>query len=271
MRTVTRFAGVAFVLGFCLLFTGFAGAHSMWMNVSNHSPGFSPKHGARTHIYFGWGHRYPVDDFLTDEFLGKVFLFDPKGKKEELKPSPDGFRATKVKMKEKGGWMVGATIKPGFYTMYLDKGKMHHVTKPKTGLPAVVMSLYYEQYAKTLINVGGASEKSFSKPVGHKFEIVPLENPGKLKGCGGHFLPVRVLFDGKPARHCAVYATYNGFSSDMAFAYTTATDAQGKAKIRLLHHGEWLVKASLKLPASGDLTDKCNELHYSATLTFDVP
>ena len=260
------------IVGICLLST-LACAHTMWMNATEYSPEKYSKgaHGGGTIVYFGWGHHYPVDGFLTDEFLGEFYSVNPKGKKENLTANPGGFRATELILKEEGGWIACAALKPNYYTMHIDKGKMRHTLGPKTGLRGVILSLYYEQYAKILINVGEAKSNSFLEPVGHKMEIVPLENPYKLCGCGGHFLPVQVLFDGKPARYCQVSATYSGFSTGEDFAYLTSTDGEGIARIRLIHYGPWLVKAEKRMPAEGKFKKKCNELHYTATITFEIP
>jgi len=38
--------------------------------------------------------------------------------------------------------------------MYEEKDKIRHKIGSKTGLKDVVLSLYYEEYAKALINVG---------------------------------------------------------------------------------------------------------------------
>lgn len=264
---------IGLIVSISVWFSAFASAHTMWINATDFSPEnhSSAGHGAGTIIYFGWGHHYPADGFLTDEFLGEFYSMAPDGSKEKLTPNSGGFRATELKLKDEGGWIACAALKPNFYTMYVDKGKMHHEIRPKTGLKGVILSLYYEQYAKALINVGEDKDNSFSKSVGHKFEIIPLENPYRLHGCGGHFLPVKVLFDGKPAGYCQVSATYSGFSTGEDFAYLTSTDGEGIAKIRLTHWGPWLVKAEMKLPAQGEFKDKCNELHYTATMTFEIP
>jgi uncharacterized GH25 family protein len=204
---------------------------------------------------------------LSAEKLGTFNLITPKGEKETLEPGAGGFLATALNLSEQGTYVVAATLKPGFYTMYLDKGEIHHKSVPKTGLSGVILSLHYEQYAKALIYVGGSSEL-FRKPVGHTLEIIPLVDPAEVK-VGDH-LPVQVLFKGRPARFCPVYGTYAGFSTGDDFAYTTGTDGKGKAKVRMLHHGPWLLKAKIKRPAPDDLRDKCDELSYTATLTFEV-
>lgn len=56
--------------------------------------------------------------------------------------------------------------------MYEQDGKIHHKAGPKTGVEGVVLSLYYEEYAKVLIWAGQASDDAFKKPVGHNLEII---------------------------------------------------------------------------------------------------
>jgi uncharacterized GH25 family protein len=254
---------------FSLCFFTISSAHTLWLNASDYSPAIYPKFGANTKIYFGWGHRYPVADFLSQDSLNDFSLISPEGKKDKLNPNPGGFLATNISFKEQGSYIVCAALKPGFYTMYEEKGKIHHKIGPKTGLKGIILSLYYEEYAKALINVGKEPDDSFKRPVGHSLEIVPLRNPSKLKT--GEFLPIQVLFKGRPAKYCKVYATYSGFSTNCDFAYTTTTDGKGKAKIRIIHYGPWLIKTGMKLPATKELKEKCNELSYSATLTFEIP
>jgi uncharacterized GH25 family protein len=271
MKRIKNFFVLGLLLSVCLLFSVSAFAHTLWINATDYSPKVYPKFGARSKVYFGWGHRYPVSDFLSAEDLQGFSLIYPDGERKAITPNPGGFLATEARFKKPGSYIIAAKLKPGFYTMYFDKGKIHHKLGAKEGLEGVILSLYYEQYAKSLINVSEAEDDSFLKPVGHKLEIIPLENPYKLKGCGGHFLPLRVLFDGKPAQYCEVFATYSGFSTGDDFAYATSTDGEGIAKIRLTHWGPWLIKANMKLPVPDDLRDKCNELNYTATLTFEAP
>lgn len=49
--------------------------------------------------------------------------------------------------------MATAATAHGFYTMYVDQeGQLHHIPGPLEGLQNVVLSLYYENYTKALIN-----------------------------------------------------------------------------------------------------------------------
>jgi uncharacterized GH25 family protein len=257
-------------VGICLLISATVSAHTIWINASGYSSEVYPEYGAKTNLYFGYGHHYPVDDFLPQEQLEEFYFVCPRcGKHRNLTPNPGGFLATEVRFKKPGSYIVAAKLKPGFYTMYFDKGKIHHKLGTKEKIKGVILSLYYEQYTKSLINVGEKDLINFDKPVGHKLEIIPLKNPKDLKK--GDFLPLKVLFNGKPARFCKVQGTYSGFSTDDDFAYVTSTNSQGIAKIRIIHWGPWLVKTEQILPPTEELKNKCNQLHYTATLTFAIP
>ena len=271
MRKIRIFCILSLLLGACFLNSLVASAHTLWINAVDYSPGIDPKYGAGTVVYFGWGHHYPVSDFLSVKSLKGFSLIYPDGKTKKLSPRKGGFLATWIKFKKPGFYIVSAVKKPGFYTMFVDeKGEVHHKTGPKTEVKGkIILSLYYEQYTKCLIDVGNARGNSFLKPIGHRLEIVPLKNPYKLR-CGD-FLPVKVLFKGKPARFCKVYVTYMGFSTGDDFAYATSTDSKGIARIRITHWGPHLIKTEIKLPAPDDLKGKCNQLHYTATMTFGVP
>lgn len=249
-----------------------ATAHSLWINATSHSPVYNEKFGAQTKTYIGWGHLYPVADFLSADTLLEYSLIDPAGKKSDIKPAEAaGFLAAEVRMKSPGFYKISVVRKPGFYTMYEEKGAIHHRTGPKTGLSGIILSQYFEQYAKSLIVAGDAQGDAYKTPVGHKLEIVPLENPSKLKGNGGDLLPVQILFDGKPARYCQVLATYAGFTNADDFAFATVADGKGIAHIRLLHWGNWLVKANHRLPPPADMKDLCDTMNYTATLTLSIP
>ncbi len=249
-----------------MVFTAIASAHTMWLNVSD----YSPPAGGSAIAYFGWGHRYPVHDFLDQErFLKNFYLIDPTGKVDALSPNPGGLLATKINFEGEGTYLLAAELKPGFYTMWFEGGKMNYKIGPKTGLSNVVVSTYYEQFSKAIINVG-AEDSNFTTPLGHKMEIVPLKNPVNLKE--GDYLPVRVLYEGKPVGSFpTIFATYLGFSTETeAYAYTTAANEEGIAKTKILKAGIWMIKVNYKTHPTEELEDKCNELSYTATLSFEI-
>ena len=270
MKRFKKLCVLGLIMGFSLFSSLALQSHMMWLNVTDFYPEFYPRHGASTERYFGWGHRYPVDDFLDQKMLKEFYFVCPRCRKHHtLVPNPGGFLATTINFEEPGAYIVAAVLEPGFYTMYIEKGEMHHKMGPKTGHKAVIVSLYYEQYIKALIMTGTEDRDAYKNPIGHKIEIVPMKDPGTLKV--GDFLPVQVLFNGRPASFCKVFAKYSGFSTGEDFAYTTSTDGKGIARIRILHYGPWLLKTEKRFPATKEFEDKCNELHYTATFTFEVP
>jgi uncharacterized GH25 family protein len=98
-------------------------------------------------------------------------------------------------------------------------------------------------------------------------EIVPVQDPSTLKV--GSMLEVKVLFEGNPAKSTVVYGTYAGFSDvPGTFAYTTSTDKEGIAKIKILKKGVWLLVAKREDPYK-DLA-VCDKQAYSGSITFQV-
>lgn len=244
-------------------------SHMLSLNATNHTPKFSKRMGAYSTVYFGFGHRFPVQDFLPKEMLTEFKLIGPDGQANDLTPGEGGYLTTSLRMKKEGTYTVAATTTPGIYTMYLKNGKIHHKMGSMEGLENIVLSMYYEQCAKALISAGISGANDYSRIAGHNIEIVLLENPFKLSQ--GDRLKVKVVHKGKPAPYCNVYGTYDGFSSKGDYAFTTTTDSDGIAEIRLLHYGPWLLKAVVNNPVSENLKKKCLTENYTATLRFEIP
>ncbi|HDS15538.1 MAG TPA: DUF4198 domain-containing protein [Proteobacteria bacterium] len=255
------------IFGLLLIIPVAAAAHTLWINATDFTPELRPRFGAATITFFGYGHRYPVADFLEEDHLAKFQLVKGEDKKD-LKPNPGGFLATEIKFKEAGAYIVSAALKPGYYTMNMENGRPHHHLKPMTGLDNVFLSLYYEQYSKALISVGETAGDAFSQVLGDKMEIIPQQNPCHLKP--GDILEIKVLLSGKAAPFCWVHATYDGFSNTDDFAFATKTNAEGMAKVRILRYGNQLIKVDKKQPASSAYAKKCIEEHYTATMTFEI-
>ncbi len=250
-------------------FAAAAQAHTLWINMTDYSPAPYGKMGAFTKSYFGWGHRYPVDDFVSMDDLSSYAVIGPKGERRDLNSASGGFLAENINLKTEGTYYVFAEKKPGFYTMFEKDGQIQHKMGDMVGCSNVILSLYYREYAKALVTVGPADQEVLSKPLGHDLEIIPLQDPGQLKT--GDEFRIKVLFKGKPARFCQVLATYQGFSSEDDFALATMAGGNGEASIRLIHHGPWLVKVKMETPPGDEFKDKCLKRTYSATLTFAAP
>ena len=256
------------VLALVFVFAAQGHAHTLWLNLNDHNPGFDSRFGARVHSYIGWGHRIPVDGFLEFSALKNYSLYIPDGQRNELEPDHSaGLLPTSIKLRQPGAYFLSAAKEPTFYTMYEKNGEIHHSTEPKSGLDNVILSLYSKQYAKSLI-IAGDENKGLKTPVGHDLEIIPLRDPAELKK--GEKMQIKVLYKGKPARFTKVMATYYGFSVQGDYAFATTTDRSGKAEIRVVHQGHWMIKAVKKTLPSSEYADLCNRMKYSATLTLGI-
>lgn len=267
-QSKTHLSVVAITLFACLILPSLASAHNLWLNATDFSPELTGRAGAHSKVYFGFGHKFPVADFLDKSKLREFQLIRPDQSKMDLDAGNGGFLATPLVLKKAGAYTVSAATNTGFYTMYNKGGRMHHKLGSMEGLEDIVLSLYFENYTKALINVGETADQDFATPVGHNIEIVPLENPYLKKA--GDLLKLQVLHNGKPVPFCQVSATYIGFSEKEDYAYSSKTNSKGVATIRLLKHGQWIAMAVVRQPAPEKLKEKCLEMKYSASLSFAV-
>ncbi len=94
----------------------------------------------------------------------------------------------------------------------------------------------YAKYAKTYV-VAGTPDQAFSKPLGLKIEIVPLQDPSTLKA--GDTLPIQLLFDGKPASDIQLeIATSPSPKAKSILEIAGRTDANGRLNINVKNAGK---------------------------------
>ncbi len=271
---VKKISSMAFLLffitlsGFSMVSAGNAMAHSFWLNATDFLPDYSEKFGAKSIIYMGYGHHYPVHDFLQPDDLESYEHIMPGGEKNNLTSGNSGYLETSVKLPKPGLHIIAASLKPGFYTMSEENGRIKHSMEPKTGLKNVVKSVYHHRFAKALLVAGDSSGDGYKQVLGQKIEIIPQSDPTTLKT--GDMLSIQVLLDGNPAKYFNVNATYAGFSSKDDYAFYTKTDSKGMAQVRIIHYGPWLIRVDDYIKAKDDMAEKCDFMHYTATLTFEV-
>lgn len=92
----------------------------------------------------------------------------------------------------------------------------------------------YRRYLKSLLQVGDRRDSTFSRRVGHRLEIVPIENPYRLRA--GDTLRVRLYFENRPFAGARVFALNRNARLE------TSTSADGTASFRLDHTGLWLIR-----------------------------
>ena len=237
-------------------------AHFLWLTVDNYHP--SP--GEEIMINIGWGHEFPRDDQPRAEMVRKMtlFLVNPQGKKIPLSIKPKGKKGVepiKVKLEDRGTYLAVLAVRT-----FVSKTIEGYFYKSKSELKNVLKSFWYEPVAKAIINVGTPGGNTYKKRLGYQFEIVPLENPANIKE--GEMLPVYCLLKGKPTK-AWIYATYAGFSNlRNTFAWTTHTDKNMIAKVKILKKGLWLVKTEDSLPYKDP--SKADSYKFISTLTFEI-
>ena len=265
-------AAAALSLG-ALLYPGTVDAHALWINMTDYHPAFDTEKAlAKTKLYMGWGHHFPVDGYVSEDEFNRIWLTTPDGEEKTIKLETTGFAASELKLAEEGLYLIGVTRHASYNTKYRDaEGQTQSVKQDMTGLSDVLSSTYSQQFAKTLFCVGDRMAGAFDRPLGQTLEIVPLVNPYEIMNNTGGDLPVRVLFEGEPAAHVKLSAKYEGFSQTDESSCATMTDRNGVAHIRITHWGPWVIKAGLTMEPRGDLAERVMTENYYASLTFLVP
>lgn len=230
-----------------------AHAHYPWLMASS----FSPPEGRAATVYLAWGHHFPFEGFMAGDRAGSVEIVSPDGKKTALEPNGAAGYATPEL--QQGTYVVLASQKGGYFT----RTKQGSKRQSKEGLSDVIACSYSSNNMKAILNVGQGSvaDRQFDQPL----EIVPLSNPAELKA--GDYMDVKITMRGEPYGGM-VFATYAGFSTEGAYAYTVEPDNQGKASIRILHPGQWLIRAKVEQPFKDPKV--CDVESYTTTLTFAV-
>jgi len=246
-----------FVSAICLTLSTPALAHFIWLSPSD----YTPHEGARIKFFVGLGHRFPIEDFFKTDRVTGVKLYDPQGK-AVMVPALNDFMFQTEPLTQPGVYLAVTEKKPGFFTK-LEKG---FARAPKPGLKGVKKCSQFLYIMKTVAVVGEGQLGDISRKTGQALELIPLDNPGKLRP--GDFMRIQVLLEGKPARGIFVYATYAGFSELGAFAYTNQADKNGVFTLRILQPGTWLVHVKHEQPYPNPR--ECDVLQFNSNLTFVV-
>ena len=245
-------------------------AHTLWIQSSR----YKVKRGLAKPMFFGWGHYLPLDDVISGNKLRYIKVFDPMGRSREIAVMEEkSLHSYLIKYDQVGTYCLAAETKPGYYTVYRDKdGKIHHATKPKSALSEaedITLSNLTLQSAKAYV-VCEEPYDHVPSPVGFLLELLPLQDPTKLKP--GDELPLEVFFKGKRFEGKGKWvATYNGYSTAGEDYFHKETEVEGgKFAVPITRPGIWFVRFSFKQEATGEEALRCNHLNYKTTLVFQV-
>lgn len=236
-------------------------AHDIWAIAEN------PAEGKPMVAVLGYGHNFPKGEVIDQERLPIFYpikVVDSKGNELAMKPGAENFKAVTEKPVEKGSYLILTGYMPTFWS----KGPEGWVMKPKNEVPGAESCERYTRAAKGIVNIGGASDDSVTKPVGTKLEIVPLVNPAKVKV--GQDFPIQVLYEGKPLANADVKGIVEGnkYIDQGNHDFLGTTDKNGKITMAPIKGGNWILMVEVK----NDFPDKsvCDEEAGDATLTFFI-
>jgi uncharacterized GH25 family protein len=161
--------------------------------------------------------------------------------------------------------------KGGFYCLFTDGGYADGTRAEAAAAhpdKTVATARYFAKYSKFYLNPG-TQDASFSTPLGHELEIIPLDNPAKIKKGIFSKARFRVLYKGVPLENAEIAATYDYFDyrTENAYAQTAKTDTKGEVSFKIDHSGLWLVRISDTRPSSRPGTDEDN---IAAIVVFAV-
>ncbi|MFA4911269.1 MAG: DUF4198 domain-containing protein [Desulfobacteria bacterium] len=222
-----------------LLLSQAASAHHPWIE----------KEGDRFMV--AWGHPPKIDPYEPDR-IKEIMAFDKKGKEITLKRTDE---KDKVYLSAKGDvYMITLSFEGGFLvTTPEGKKRLTKREAQKTGLQ-LIDSVYSSQYAKSLFGYSDAA----TKPVGMRFEIVPLKNPYVLNPEG--LLPIKVFFDRKPVEGVIIEINNN--------KEIVKTNKDGIADIKISEKGMQSILAKKRIPAK-DNAD-ADYLSFTTVLTMEL-
>ncbi|MDR3302267.1 MAG: DUF4198 domain-containing protein [Spirochaetaceae bacterium] len=161
--------------------------------------------------------------------------------------------------------------KGGFYCTFTDggyaDGKKAEVAAANRG-KTIAKSRYFAKYSKFYLKPD-PKDTSFSTPLGHDIEIIPLDNPAKISKGIFSKAKFRVLYKGQPLPNAEISATYDyyNYKTANAYAQSAKTDAKGEASFKIDNAGIWLVRVSDTRKSAFPDTDEDN---LAAIVVFTV-
>lgn len=200
-----------------------------------------------------WGH----DPSNSDPYNPAEVIAAQQVKNGQIKPLHVIRDHKFARMQADKPGIVAAIMDSGFVTKTAD-GKYRRLNKSDAAKLAKVEASAY----RTRYTVLYANNREKPKKMGYDLELLPSRNPGQFKK--GEFVPVQVLFKGKPLANASIQSNYLSHPKQ-----EIKTDAQGKAMVPVANYrfNAWAV--SHRIPYT-DL-QKADEFRWSTIVTFVAP
>ena len=245
-----------------------AAAHDFWIEPSS----FHPAVGSRLSVGLRVGEHFEGDPVpRADSRIVKFIVASSSGERpigglpgtdpagflgiDAAGPAVIGYRSSRSPI----------TLEPEKFEKYLADEGLDGVLarRAEMGAKEKPGREVYSRCAKALIAAGGERGSGFDRVLGFTLEIVPLDDPSRLRRGA---MRLRVLYEGRPLSGALVKAIS---AEEKGKTLSTRSDAKGGVSFALSRRGIWLIKAVHMIPAPAE-TDADWESLW-ASLTFEVP
>ncbi|HET7437342.1 MAG TPA: DUF4198 domain-containing protein [Thermoanaerobaculia bacterium] len=240
-----------------------ASAHDFWLEPST----FRPHAGDTVAIGLRVGQDFVGDPVPRSSASIESFVIRDAAGERAIGGMENRDPAGVVKIERDGGAVVAYRSKPSsvqlapekFESYLRDEGLERIIAMRKQrGDSAKPGNEIFSRCAKLLLNSSKSFGKSFSKPLGLRYELVPLTDPAS------DALTVRALYESKPLPGSLVVAM---FRDDVDVRLEARTDRDGRVTFRLPQRGVWLLKSVQMIPAPAASGAEWESLW--ASLTFE--
>jgi uncharacterized GH25 family protein len=226
----------------CALLSGAVSAHEFFVITDNKTF----KAGDTIPLYVLSTHYFTVGEELEDIKYNKVYVRQNNRRTAlSLKVNPDRvWYETEFRMEGDAPVIIEGNRAGGYTTRFTDgssfEGTPEEAKKANPG-KTVGRATFLEKFSKTYLNLN-ARDTSFSVPLGFTLEIIPLDNPARLKK--GSTAKFRVLYKGQPLAGAEVFAVYDYYDYRTMNAYEQKgnTDRNGEITFKISNPGIWIFR-----------------------------
>ena len=134
--------------------------------------------------------------------------------------------------------------------------------------PTDVIKERYTKFAKTIVQVGKTISDNVTKPVGHRVEIVPTQNPAQTKKGGTLTFLILMNGDPLPDQNVVFGREPGAFKNPEDTILVIKSDSQGMLNLPITHEGLWWVHFINIQPADED--DEMDFVSLWSSLTFRI-
>lgn len=236
-------------------------AHDFWIEPST----FRPQVGVMISASLRVGQDWVGDPVARDSTVIDQFIVRDNGGQRAIAGFEGRDPAGLLRVEKKGGAVVGYRSRPQFlqlppekFEQYLrDEGLERIIAiRAERGESKKPSREIYSRCAKSLL-VAGDGAARFDKPLGFRYEIVPLKMSADA-------MDVRVLYESKPLAGAMVVAMHR---DDPSLRIRVRSDAAGRVSFKLPKRGVWMIKSVQIVPAPAGTGAEWESLW--ASLTFE--